>query len=145
MSKIPPDAKDVPAKVYDEFLVAGSDGQPRLYKMHREVKRVIGDDANRLREYEKLPGRVYAVAVDKTGRYFAAGSSLEGTGEARVYEVDTGKRISTFEAVKTPVYAIAFDPNGKWVATAGFDGLVRLNDPMTGKLIKQFVPVPVKK
>ena len=142
---IPPDAKDVPAKVYDEFMVAGADGQPRLYKMHREVKRVIGDDSNRIREYEKLPGRVYAVAFDRTGKYFAAGSSLDGIGEARVYEVDSGKRVSTFESVKTPVYSVAFRPDGKLVATAGFDGFVRLSDPMTGKLVKEFVPVPGRK
>jgi WD40 repeat protein len=145
MSVIPPDAKDVPAKVYDEILVAGADGQPRLYKIHREAKRVIGDDLNRVREYEKFPGRVYAVAFDRTGKYFAAGSSLDGSGEARVYEVDSGKRVSTFEAVKTPVYAVAFRPDGKVVATAGFDGLVRLSDPTTGKVVKEFVPVPVKK
>jgi WD40 repeat protein len=145
MSAIPPDAKDVPAKVYDELLVAGADGQPRLYKMHREVKRVIGDDANKLKEYEKLPGRVYTVAFDKTGRYFAAGSSLDGAGEVRVFEVDSTKRVSTFEAVKTPVYSLAFRPDGKVVATAGFDGLVRLTDSITGKLVKEFVPVPGKK
>ncbi|HEX3147999.1 MAG TPA: c-type cytochrome domain-containing protein [Gemmataceae bacterium] len=145
MTVIPPDAKDVPAKVYDELLFAGADGVPRLYKMHREVKRVIGDDANKLREYEKMPGRIYAVAFDKTGRYFVAGSSLDGTGEARVFEVDTAKRVSLFEGVKTPVYSVAFRPDGKLVATAGFDGVVRLSDPMTGKLAKEFVPVPEKK
>ena len=106
---------------------------------------LIGDDGNRVREYEKFPGRIYAVAFDKTGRYFAAGSSLDQTGEARVYEVDTGKRVSTFEAVKTQVYAVAFRPDGKVVATGGFDGVVRLSDPMTGKLVKEFVPVPGKK
>jgi WD40 repeat protein len=142
MSVVPPDAKDVPSKLYDEILVAGADGQPRLYKMHREAKRVIGDDAKKVKEYERLPGRVYAVAFDPTGRYFAAGSSLDGTGEARVYEVDSARRVSTFEAVKTPVYAIAFRPDGKMVATAGFDGTVRLTDPATGKLVKEFVPVP---
>jgi WD40 repeat protein len=145
MTVIPPDAKDVPAKLYDEIVVAGADGQPRLYKIHREAKRVIGDDLNRVREFEKFPGRVYAVAFDKTGKYFAAGSSLDGAGEARVYDADNGKRVSTFEAVKTPVYAIAFRPDGKLVATAGFDGTVRLSDPMSGKLVKEFVPVPVKK
>jgi WD40 repeat protein len=144
MTVAPPDAKDVPAKVYDEVLVAGADGQPRLYKLHREAKRVIGDDLNRVREYEKFPGRVYAVAFDRTGKHFAAGSSLDGAGEARVYETDSGKRVSTFEAVKTPVYAVAFRPDGKLVATAGFDGLVRLSDPATGKLVKEFVPVPGK-
>ena len=43
------------------------------------------------------------------------------------------------------MYAIAFRPDGKLVATAGFDGLVRLSDPMTGKLVTEFVPVPAKK
>lgn len=145
MSAIPPDAKDVPAKLYDELLVAGADGQPRLYKMHREVKRVIGDDANKVKEYERLPGRVYAVAFDQTGKYFAAGSSLDGAGVAHVYETDSGKRVSAFDTVKTPVYAIAFRPDGKVVATAGFDGIVRLSDPATGKLVREFIPVPGKK
>ena len=113
-------------KPYDEILTAGADGQPRLYKMHREVKRVIGDDANRLREYEKMPGRIYTVAFDKTGAMFAAGSSLDGSGEVRVYQTDNGKRVSTFENLKTPVYTVAFHPNGQIVASSGFDGLVRL-------------------
>jgi len=141
---VPPDAKDVPAKVYDEILVAGADGLPRLYKMHREVKRVIGDDANKIRDFEKLPGRVYDVAFNKTGQYFVAASSLDGVGEARVYETDTAKRVSIFEAVKTPVYSVAFNPETNLVATAGFDGMVRLSDPMTGKLVKEFAPVVVK-
>lgn len=145
MSVVPPDAKDVPPKVYDEFLQAGADGQPRLYKMHREVKRVIGDDSNKIAEFEKFPGRVYALAFDPTGRFFAAGSSLDGTGEARVYEVINGRRVSKFEGVKTPVYSVAYHPEGKVVATAGFDGIVRISDAATGKLVKEFVPVPVKK
>jgi hypothetical protein len=42
-----------------------------------------------------------------------------------------------------PIYTVAFRPDGKEIASGGFDGLVYLNDPQTGKLIKQFVPVPV--
>src|SRR5207237_4630442 len=37
--KVPADTPGVPPKVYDELLIAGSDGKPRLYQMHREVKR----------------------------------------------------------------------------------------------------------
>ena len=131
--------------LYNELLVGGADGQPRLYKMHRETKRVIGDDANKIREYEKFPGRVYALAFNKEGNVFVAGSSLDGAGEARVFEVDSGKRVCAFEGVETPVYTATFRPDGKAVATAGFDGTVRLNDPATGKLIKEFVPVPLRK
>ena len=34
---------------------------------------------------------------------------------------------------------MAFRPDGKTIASAGFDGMVRLNDPATGKLIKEFI------
>jgi uncharacterized protein (TIGR03067 family) len=144
MSKVPPDTPGAQPKVYDELLAAGSDGTPRLYKMHREAKRVIGDDFNKIRDYESMPGRIYATCFSADGGFFAAGSSLDGKGEVRVYKVDDGKRISTFEGQKGAVYALAFHPDGKTVASTGFDGVVRLNDPLTGKLLKEFVPVPLK-
>ena len=129
--------------LYNELLTAGSDGTPRLYKMHRETKRVIGDDANKIREFEKMPGRVYALSFSADGMLFAAGSSNDGTGEARVYQTNDGKKTATLEGQKGAVYAVKFRPDGKAVASAGFDGTVRLNDPATGKLIKEFVPVPL--
>ncbi|WP_040888814.1 c-type cytochrome domain-containing protein [Zavarzinella formosa] len=145
MAVVPKDTPGVPAKLYDELLVAGADGQPRLYKMHREVKRVIGDDSNKVRDYEKLPGRIYGVAFNKTGSAFVVGSSLDGVGEARVYETESGKRVATCEGVKTPVYAVTFSPDGKTVVTGGFDGIIRFNDAATGKMISEVVPVPLKK
>ncbi|MBX9579681.1 MAG: hypothetical protein K2X87_05170 [Gemmataceae bacterium] len=141
MQKVPTDAPDVPPKVYDELLVAGSDGTPRLYKMHREVPRVIGDDANKVRGYEALPGRVASVAFSPDGKHFAACSSLDGKGEVRAYETDTGKKVA-FERVSGPAYAVAWRPDGKAVASAGFDGTVWLHDPATGKLLNEFVAVP---
>ena len=133
---------DTREKVYDELLFAGSDGTPRLYKMHRETKRVIGDDANKVREFEAMPGRVYAVAFSPDGKRFVAGSSLEGAGEARVYSVDDGKRVATLQGQKGGVFAVAFRPDGRAVASGGFDGPVRLHDAATGKLLKEFVPAP---
>ena len=61
--------------------------------MHREVKREIGDDSNRIREYEAMPGRVSAVAFNTDGTQFAAGSSLDGKGEVRVYDTNTGTKV----------------------------------------------------
>jgi WD40 repeat protein/mono/diheme cytochrome c family protein len=141
MVKSPPDPAE---HLYNEILCAGADGTPRLYKMHREVKRVIGDDANKIREYEAMPGRVFSVSFDAEGNLFAAGSSLEGRGEARVYQTNDGKLVAKLEGEKGPVFAVAVRPDGKQVASAGFDGVVRLNDAQTGKLIKEFVPVPLK-
>jgi len=130
-------------RVYDELLIGGSDGTPRLYKMHREKKRIIGDDANKVREYEAMPGRLWSVAFSPDGERFAASSSNDGKGEVRVYQTGNGQRVCTFEGQKGGVFAVAFRPDGKVVASAGFDGAVRLNDAQTGKLIKEFVGVPV--
>lgn len=55
-----------------------------------------------------------------------------------------GRLIAKLEGQRGPVYALAYRPDSKEVASAGFDGVVRLNDSETGKLLKEFVPVPLK-
>src|SRR5262249_43547725 len=146
---------DPTEKYYDELVIAGADGTPRLYKMHRTTKRVIGDDANKVREYSPMPGRIYALAFDRNGRTFAAGSSLDGTGELRVYKTADGTLVSKLVAKAGPVYTVAFRPaarpnvaavwpaggpalavrtmsywpDSKELACAGFDGLVHICNP----------------
>lgn len=142
MAKVPPDTPGAAPKIYDELLIGGSDGVPRLYKMHRETKRVIGDDANKIREFEEMPGRIYAGCFNADGSLLAVGSSLNGRGEVRVYHAGDGKRVSTCEGQHGAVYTVKFHPDGRQVASAGFDGVVRLSDPQTGKLIKEFLPIP---
>ena len=39
---------------------------------------------------------------------------------------------------------MAFSPDGKTVASAGSDGVIRLNDTATGKLLKEFSPAPIR-
>ncbi len=133
---------DQSEKWYDELLIGGDDGVPRLYKMHRTTKRVIGDDANKIREYEKMPGLIYALAFSADGSLFAAGSSLDGRGELRVYQTADGKVVSKQTGIG-PIYSVSFRPDGQQIAAAGFDGVVRLSDSKTGKVIKEFVPVPL--
>jgi WD40 repeat protein len=157
----------------DELLIGGADGVPKVYQMHRIRKRVIGDDFNLIRTFEAMPGRIFDVKYSPDGGLVAAGSSLEGKGEVRVYRSVTmpddrlvhlaalrpvselataflvpdlrynGKLVAKLEGERGPVYALAFHPDGQVIASAGFDGVVRLNDPLTGKLIKEFVPVPL--
>jgi WD40 repeat protein len=135
---------DQTEKWYDELLIGGDDGVPRLYKMHRTTKRVIGDDANKIREYEKMLGLVYALAFSADGSLFAAGSSLDGQGELRVYQTADAKVVSKLTTIG-PIYTVSFRPDGQVVASAGFDGMIRLSDAKTGKIIKEFSPVPLVK
>jgi WD40 repeat protein len=160
----------------DELLAGGADGEAKIFQMHRNKKRVIGDDFNLIRSFEHVPGRIFAVRYAADGSRVAVGSSHEGRGEVRVYrasfakyddglvrlctlpgvagrglspmlfmiDFQSGRPVSRFEGQKGAVYALAYRRDGKQVASAGFDGVVRLNDPETGKLIKEFVPVPLK-
>jgi len=126
----------------DELLIGGADGIPKTYQMLRTQDRKIGDDFNQIKAYEAAPGRIYDVRFNADGSRFAVGSSLDGTGEVRVYETDSGKHVK-LEGQHGAVYSVCFNTAGTGLASAGFDGLVRLNDAATGKLIKEFSPVPL--
>jgi len=126
----------------DELLVAGSDGAPKIFKMYREKKRVIGDDYNLLRAFDALPGRIFDACYSPDGSHILAGSSLKGTGEVRVY--DTGDGSQTWRwAAPTGIFSVAFSPNGAVVAAGGFDGVLRLLDATDGHLLAESIPVPL--
>ncbi|MBI1370267.1 MAG: DUF1549 domain-containing protein [Planctomycetes bacterium] len=69
----------------DEIVIGGSDGMPKVYRVFRQTNRVIGDDANVIRELPEMRGRVNTVAVSRDGSLIAAGSSLDGAGQVFVY------------------------------------------------------------
>ena len=55
----------------DEILVGGADGVPKVFRMLRTSKRVIGDNANLIRSFPKLRGRIFGVAVKEEGMHWA--------------------------------------------------------------------------
>jgi WD40 repeat protein/mono/diheme cytochrome c family protein len=127
----------------DEFLVGGADGEPKLYKMIRTQARVIGDDFNRLASYQALPGRVFALDFNADGSRFVAVSSTSDKGFARIYETATSAPKFELTGATRGLFAGAYAPDGKFVATAGFDGTVRLYNTETGQLLREFVPVTI--
>lgn len=127
----------------EQVLTGGADGEPKLYKIFRTQARQIGDDFNRLRSYQKLPGRIVSLQFNADGSKFVVGSSDATSGAARIYKTDDGALLHELPGHASGVFAVAFRPDGKQVATGGLDGVVRLFDAETGKLLKEFTPVTI--
>ena len=145
----------------DHLLFGGADGIPKIYRMHRTTKRVIGDDANQLLLLSPLPGRVFGVDYSSDGKLVAAGSSSDGSGAVALFAIEDktitqpiregGKPVehqvpASFQLiaqleVEGGVYAVSISPDNQRVAAAGADGQVRLIDATNGKLVTQFPPV----
>lgn len=69
----------------DEIVFGGADGIPKIYRVHRITKRVIGDDANLIAVLPALSGRIFGVDVSRDGKLIAAVSSSDGLGEVGIY------------------------------------------------------------
>jgi WD40 repeat protein len=126
----------------DELLIAGSDGAPKIFKMYRDKKRVIGDDYNLIRAFDALPGRIFDACYSPDGSSILAGSSLRGTGELRVYNAEDATQLWRW-ASPTGIYSVAYSPDGKTVAAGGFDGFLRLLDAADGSILSKSIPVPL--
>jgi WD40 repeat protein len=117
----------------NQVVTGGEDGIPRLY----QAAVAGGAGGNLARTYEKLQGRVEALAFSADGKMMAAG----GAGGVKVYNTDGGVLVNL--KVNDTTFALAFRPDGKQLAAAGLKGQVRLFDLPDGKLAKEFVPVPL--
>ncbi|MCW0220869.1 MAG: DUF1549 domain-containing protein [Prosthecobacter sp.] len=156
----------------DEILIGGTDGMPAIYRMERITKRVIGDNANLIRKFPTMEGRIFGVAFAPDGKRIAAGASHEGSGQVNIYASDydstmpaevktivetrsgTGKALDDWivkdvkliSSVRIPtggIYSVSFSPDGQTVAAAGQDGRIKLIEVTTGKIAKEFVSVPL--
>ncbi len=127
----------------DQLLVGGADGTPRLYRMFREKKRVIGDDFNLIRAFDALPGRIYAVAFQADGSRFAAGSSWSGRGMVQFAQVEDGATLWR-QDISAAVYDLSFHPHLPRLSIACSDGWVRTLSTEDGSVIDEFLPVPLQ-
>ncbi|MGI9518952.1 MAG: DUF1549 domain-containing protein [Pirellulaceae bacterium] len=78
----------------DEIVIGGADGVPKVYRMNRITKRVIGDDANLIRLLPAVNGRIQSVDVSPDGLRIAAVSSLDGEGSLHVYSYEFDPAVS---------------------------------------------------
>ncbi len=69
----------------EAVVMGGSDGAPQMFRIFRTSARKIGDNANLLKKYPEMTGRIFATRFSKTGDKFVAGSALDGKGEVAVF------------------------------------------------------------
>ena len=99
----------------EEIVVGSADGAPKLFKMETTAAPASGGNPNQIREYEALPGRVFDVRFNPDGTRFFAASSLNGRGQIRCYETDSGAVAWKFEVEPAAVYAWPVRPLGpRW-------------------------------
>ncbi len=125
----------------DLVVCGGGLGTPRIYRIADNQNRTAANnDTNLVRQFERQPGAVRAVAYSADGERIAVG----GAGaEVRVYAVKDGARVAALGGHGGAVFALHFHPDGTRIATAGHDGLVRIFELPSGKLLRSFPPVPL--
>lgn len=126
----------------DQVISGGADQVPRQYRVFRTEARTMNmEDHNLIREYERQPGAITALAVSRDGSLVAVGSESE---VVNVYSTIDGRHIASLRGHRGAIYALAFRPDGQQLAAGGFDGLVRLYALPGGALIKAFSAAPLQ-
>src|SRR5712692_4984500 len=125
----------------DWVLIGGEERVPYLYMMDRPRAMRIADDSTLIRKFEPQDGPILALAFSPDARYVAVGSAV---GDVRIYDAETGKAVATCSGHRGGIYTLQFYTDIQRLISAVFDGTVRIYD-LTGKLEKEFVPVPLEK
>ena len=126
-----------------ELLAGGADGAPKLFKMDVTAAPASGGNPNQIREYAALPGRIFDVAFSPDGSLVFAGSSLNGAGEVRAFNTESGEQQWELSITEGGIFSLVASRDGHALATAGFDGWIRLVDVATGTVQHKFLPVDI--
>ncbi len=126
----------------DVVIYGGDQGTARIYKIaENQGRTAANNDVNLIREFERMPGPIHAVAYSLDGSQVALGGI---GGEVRVYKTADGARSMTLKRHEGAVFAIAYNPKTPQIATGGYEGKIRLFNSAKGDLEKTFVPFPIK-
>ena len=119
----------------------GAEGGLRIYRAKENQERTAGNnDVNLVRDFERQPGPVHAVAFSPDGTLLAAAGA---NGAIRIYLTADGSRKKELLSHDGAVFALTFSPDGTSLYSGGFDGLVRVFDPASGRLKAIFTPIQV--
>lgn len=128
----------------DTVAYGGDAGGARIYKIaENQGRTAANNDVNLIKELERMPGPVRAIAYNHEGTNVA----VAGVGsEIRLHNARDGRKLQTFKGPEGATFALAFHPTNQWLAAGGFDGQVRIFDTAarSNHLIRAFIPVPQK-
>ena len=125
----------------DWVIFAGAEYRPRLYKALVKTNNLDpGSDPNFIREFDGFENGMTALTFNADGHWIATAG--RPAGEVRVYDVTNSQRKATLRNHEGVVYGLAFSPNSEWLATAGFEGVVRIFAWEKERLCVIFNPVP---
>jgi len=122
-------------------VIGGDDRVPYIYMMDRPKNMKIADDTTLLRKLPRQDGAIASLAWSADGKKIAVAGAAA---EVNVYDAESGERLAECKGHKAGIYTVAFSPDSARVAAAGFDGTVRLYDAVSGRVLKEFVPVPLR-
>jgi WD40 repeat protein len=126
----------------EDIIVYGTEqGMVRTYKIGENANRASeGKEVNFLKELERLPGPVHAVAFSNDGALIAAAGT-----EVRLYSSKEGKKMATLKGQEGAIFALAFHSKTNQIAAAGFDGKIRIYETAKGQLLHTIDSVPLQK
>jgi WD40 repeat protein len=125
----------------DIVVYGGEQGTARIYRMKDNQNRTAANnDVNLVYQFERQPGAIHSIAYSPDGSQIAIGSVSD---EVRIYKPD-GTRTATLKGHEGAVFAISWHPTKPEIITGGYDGKLRIFNPADGKLIKDFIPFPIK-
>src|SRR5439155_13659978 len=90
----------------DVVVYGGESGSTRIYKIAENQGRTAANaDVNLVKDFERLPGPVHAVAYSADGNLIAVGGSHS---EVRLYNAKDAKRVATCKGFEGATFTLAF-------------------------------------